>query len=440
MRLDVFDAIELFGGYCRWWLQEEILARHLRQELQELPAPTLADLPTRPGGCWIVMVNPAQSDYPYLRPVFLVPLVWQRGGQQQESRLPSPLRQLAERIRQETRLTGWQLGFPDNQEFQNTDLRKLDDWTWDSGWAALTAGLLLADAGIRPKPQVWASAVLDSQGHLKPISNPREKIAYAQELGATHFFLPDTQLDTVQRDLPSGRISLASIDKRTETDKPASILKSYLQELRFKPSPTDSFEERRQFYMQPFQWNGEDRIEYYRSHLLNDVAQRVRDLLPPELQKGPTQLVSIVSGSPELVWLTAKAIQATQCLLLCTELPKAPDAIRCGFDDPSTVEFAKFPEDPDEEMIREMARLLNKFVQQGPQVSLVIDTTPGQKRMSWALQHIARERFPETFLINITSRSERKDGRNQPIPGTERPLCWQGKSRPFENISLSSNL
>ena len=127
---------------------------------------------------------------------------------------------------------------------------------------------------------------------------------------------------------------------------------------------------------------------YYRQCILpdvvEDVREQVRQLRPSHW---PRNLVTIVSDSPELIELTARAFTPTRILVLYSEQKKvylepALEAVRRDVPgcDPIPHSFHMGPS-----MIADMREGIDTFTAGVSPEDLVFDLTPGNKEMSLAL-------------------------------------------------------
>ncbi len=202
-------AYELAAGLKNlaiWWLRPEVLQQavgHARksgledaaQQWQRAP-----QLPTEAGACWIAVVN-KHPDLGLLRQAYALPLRWAK-QQDHDARLPAGLRALADQVRgQLERLREvddtWRLLPGRDSLLYDLDLRTLEG-RWDSAFASLAVGLLLAAWEGRPDPTLWANAAWDSEQGIQAVDCLEAKLKLAHDFQARRFFVPQPQADALR--------------------------------------------------------------------------------------------------------------------------------------------------------------------------------------------------------------------------------------------------
>jgi hypothetical protein len=291
-----------------------------------------------------------------------------------------------------------------------------------SGWASLAAGLLVASGGGRPNPKVWASGSWDWRDGIRRVDHLTEKIQLAAELGAERFFVPDSQIQEAEQvaqgiGLHIGRLVSAKRDPRAALD-------DYLWSLEAPPrlsSDPDNFDRCKAYYLRPRIESRRELDEYYQSQLLPRIVRNLRGQVQTEWPAwNPTRLVTIVSGSPDLVRMSALALGVRHCLLLHTtdadqsrlahglKLELERHGVRCLLG----------PFRVDEHIEQEMNRQLAPFLHGANPSEVVIDLTPGTKQMTVTLARLA---IPGNWLVYLSHRFA-VDRRAE--PGSERFVRW----------------
>jgi hypothetical protein len=432
------DACLALGGLAPWWLEEPVLerARALSDPaiLSLLGNPGAPRPPLRParGACWVVCR--ASCERGWVRPALILPFRWE--FQQQHSiHLPVQFRELADLAKTQVRDSkplsslrpeSWGLQPDPRLGLARTPLADDVFETVASGWAAVTAGLIAALQGLDPVPQVWASAAWDRRTGLARVDGLPEKLSQAVDWGATTFAIPVWQRgeaeDWVAENAP-GRLELLPLPAPAEPNPWASI-KDYLSRFTGPPPPPnstddeDGFQRCRQYYLNLPAFKGLD-TRFYRTHLQEAINSRCRRKLKAAYDHvRPTHLVTIVSKSPELAVMTARAVGVTHCLLLHTPDQEAT-AVACQTELSPEVEALPQSFTPGSEMPREIRQAVMQFTAGVPEEKVVIDLKPGTKKMTYSMSQAAR---PGNWLFNLEAifLDERRND-----PGSEKPELWQ---------------
>jgi hypothetical protein len=437
---DAADLIENLGPAAPWLLRDEVLPLLAEEHprFASLPSPYRPSLPAGAGCCGILYAVPDQ--YRLLRPAFLLPVQW-RQGSSHDPGLPLRLRELANRVQRHFNLNGaWSLHR--YKPFERLRLAFFDDLLQhESGWAPLAGGLYLTAHGGKPRPKVWATGCWDGDGGIVEVGGLTAKLALARAWGAKTVFVPEKQAADRVEDLELGKLC-------SGLRAPADALRDYRVALDASPLPNDPKEERLSFYFRqperhPFT------TEFYRTHFLPEIiAERRQQVATDWPGWAPTHLVTVVSGSPELIPLVARALGVQSCLLLYTragdgneeknkmrqeallvarQLEASP-----GIEKASCVPFSN-----DESMATEMGQQIAAFADGVLDDRLVFDTTPGTKLMTLALEQLARRFHPHSCLVYV--RHEMKQQRVNPF--TEHLHRWEagGVSGPFVALPGENN-
>jgi DNA-directed RNA polymerase specialized sigma24 family protein len=141
----------------------------------------------------------------------------------------------------------------------------------------------------------------------------------------------------------------------------------------------------------------------------------------------PTQMVTIVSGSPELVLLAAQAVDVRRCLLLYTpsENPSHDQTgrmemvrrlLQADGRDCVPAAFAN-----DKTLEHEIPAAIDQFTQGQSPDTLVLDLTPSTKWMTL----IADRSMPAGSWRLYVKNDTLSTRDNRPEPGSERLTCWR---------------
>jgi hypothetical protein len=431
------EAAVGLGALAGWWLRPEV--RTAAAGLQPAWAAHLTQPPRLTatlGGCPIALVNRGPLALPLLRPAFLLPVRW-RQHPPHDPALPQMLRGLADRVvRQLSEAAGpglrrWGLSLDLGPGGEEVDLSDLE-MSFESAWAPLAGGLLLAEKGIASDPGTWATGAWDAGGGVGPVEGLGAKLSLAAEYGVRHFFLPLAQRAEAEAwlaDTPGSGVRLGWLVPSPDP-QPEALLRPYLARLGWPPGRDEPFEARRRYYaLQP---RGRPAAEhYYRECLLPEIAARLR------AQAGaswpgwrPELLVTVLSPSAALVRLMAEALRVPEVMLLVeggqeAALPVAADAVRdeLGRAGARCV-VARFDEASIQDMEDRFSCLIQEAAGGRAAESLAIDLTPGKKPMTVALARAA----PGGSWLLYCRHSYLADGR--PAPGTEALERWPAAPHP----------
>lgn len=392
----ILKAAAHLGPLTSWWLDPDALSRLILIDPEyaagaHLPLPDM-----QVGSCRILAVRERLPPEPRLLAKCLVfPLQWSFGTSHSQG-LPRPLVCLAERVRDELEITtpwGLQPAFP----LRDINLSQWTDFKPDSGWASLAASLILASQGIRPRPEVWASAAYQRGECIVRVAGIEEKIAAARRFGAQHVFLPiENRPDAAGwTTRTTGMLALHYLP--FGASRPRDCLRPYLDLLGQPPTADDSFETRSNFYV--LLSNPAQARQYYLDVILDEAVTR----LTPEFERQANgrydTLITVVSHSDELARLAARIVGPSKCLLLhdvgrdqsAGEIRR--DLAHHGID----ARIAAFNDEPIQSLRIQFERAI---LENAPGDRVVVDLTPGKKKMSVALAEIALSRGFDCLYVD----------------------------------------
>jgi hypothetical protein len=312
-------VLELGPGLSRWLLHPEVLAA--AAQVESCPAGSIhrapPELGSQPGLCWVLFAVKRPEAYPALRPVFVLPLCW-APGQPDSARLPRPLHALAAAVRAGLGLHSWGLQPAFGPEQAGTDLSRLTEATITcaSGFASLAGGLMVAAAGGKPDPTVWATGVWEPGRGIRPVGHLAAKLAAARALGARVVFVPASQEPEARLLARDGLEIAALAEGEVDLEK---ALTEYRLRLDAPPARTDPFGPRRAWYTR--QHDDEVTVQdYYQTHLLPDLIAHYRGALERSRPGWrPDHLVTTVSaGARELVPLQVGVLRPRVLWLVYT--------------------------------------------------------------------------------------------------------------------------
>jgi len=145
-------------------------------------------LPSRLGGCAPLFVW-RNSPPPALAPGFLLPVEWAKGDGV-DPYLPEALKQVAITTCEMTKISGWFLRR--GHELQRLDLADFPVEDAASAFVPLALGLILAAAGLLPRPDRAATGAWTPGQGITAVLGIEFKAAAAKRAGARTLFVPTT--------------------------------------------------------------------------------------------------------------------------------------------------------------------------------------------------------------------------------------------------------
>jgi len=303
-----FEVAARLKNLAVWWLRPELLqqaAAHARklgledvaQQWQRTP-----QLPTDRGACWITVVNRYPDQLGLLRPAYALPLRWAK-QQDHDARLPAGLLALADQVRGELKRLGevneaWGLLPSRDSLLSGLHLSTLEG-RWDSAFAPLAAGLLLATWEGRPDPNLWASGAWDSKQGIQAVEGLEAKLNLAQDYQLRVFFVPQPQAEALRDWAKKQGVKVEVRGLRSNVTDVREALGEYLERLDLPIGRGPHLKTKRAEHFQRIQ-DSETGQQFYRKHLLPDVLKGLRPQVPDELASGRKKLITIVSRG--LTW------------------------------------------------------------------------------------------------------------------------------------------
>lgn len=420
------QACQELGHLAKWWLRREVLSLVRDPVLAAFAPRELPHLSNQLGSCWIICQLTKRRSAGLLRPAMLLPLRWQPHSSDSRT-LPRQLRDLAEVARQQVAQMTY-LG-PQRQESWSLHLDpalgnglELGDDLFesvDSGWAAVTAGLMIAVMGLHPRTDVFASVAWDDRSGPERVEGLEDKVRVAREWGARAFVISVTQRDREEVFRGPEELLKVCLLKSSAPPNAWESLRDCLVEFADQPSPPRlgdevGFEQCRRYHaLLPH--GSTEAQNFYRSHLQGTILHRLQERTRVTRERiRPALFVTICSKSPELAVLTAKTVAAQRTLLLHT-----PDLIQqarlCQTELGEQVcQLVEIQADVDF-----CPRLRKLIAAAGVEPArVVLDLKPGTKKMTFWMSRTAQ---PGNWLFNL----ETEFASGRPIPGTERPEFWQ---------------
>jgi hypothetical protein len=423
------QLVDTLGWLSPLWLRPEVLLRAARRQPAYGLYSARPALPTRPGGCWAVLVQPQPLEL--LRPAFLLPLCW-RPEEPDDPHLPVSLAELAGLVRQQLRVDGenpgWGLSLARPAVEEGRDLSGLGDNLFGAGsaWASLAGGLLLGRDGLTPSDRVWASAAWDETYGVGRVDGLEAKLDLAEEWGVEQLFAPAQNQPEASawRERKGERPAVGLLLPASGEPSVSRVLEPYLEVLGVEPGPAASTEVCQRYHARVSIGKAE---AFYWARLMRRDIERCRREVPPECRC--THLVTVVSETPSVVAM-APAVQGVgRCLLL--HLGKLQGSIKSTLAqvkvwlEDETIQGRKvecsvacLEGESFLEQRRSAREKVQAFAQGAPASELAFDLTPGYKTLTLALEAAA----PQGAWL-LYCRHKQKDKR--PVPGTQVYDRWR---------------
>lgn len=425
------DLAADLGGLARWVLKPEVLAqaamawtgpphRNFAQAewLRQRP-----QLPRATGSCWVVFVAD-QRQYPLLREAFVVPWRWMKRDSSEPNEawgddVPSPMGRVGRGVLQTMHAfkstgtrsspTDWVLRLAVDNDPGRYDLRGLTGLQAESGWVSLAAGWLIATRGGIVDTSVWASAAWGEDG-LKPVEGLAAKLRVAHEWGAGTLAVAATQVDREGAVAEQARALGIYLEPLPAfTPNPLRSLRPLMNLLAVRPTAPEgqlSADERSAFFQDATAYayllrndlsQPEQSRAFYREVPLPVIVRECRAQVQrqaSELLSSRGILLTVYSGSPELIELAGHLFRPRECMILYTEQSNVTAEDRDRVEsllDNCKVHWQRINRD-----LRpgHLPAEVTAFVDSRGPLPCVVDLTPGTKLMTLALDRTlpSRER------------------------------------------------
>ncbi len=437
-----YEVAESLKNLSVWWLRPEVLqkaANHARaiglhnlaQRWEREP-----QLPQEQGACWIALVNKAPQDIGLLRPAYVLPLGWARLPAH-DARLPSGLLRLADEVREELEnldevSPDWTLHAAPKSLLRGLDLSSLDG-SWDSAFAPLAAGLLLAAWEGMPDPTLWASGAWQRHQGIRPVEGLEEKLALAADFKAKQFFVPEEQSKALDNWAKERKLQVEisplhqnETDLRNKTDL-RKALGQYFESLELPIGKGPHLQKQRADHF--LRIRNKDRAnKFYKQHILPEVIERIHKQLASQQLLGK-RVITIVSDSFDTIKQVATAMRAKACLLLHDKdmedkAKKQKQELEGNLKNCDVVTHL-IEGNEHEDLRRAFLNAVNQFASDQRPEELVFDLTSGMRIMNLALYDSVPQ---NSYLICIQTQFDR--GSRRPRPYTEYVHVWAKKTPP----------
>lgn len=390
------DLCRKLGGLATFLLHPSILdkaGRCLPKVFREAEA--MSYVAKLKGACWVVAVTHTGQEFLSFNDAIVLPVQWRNDWEKEDGQLPQGLKTLANEVRKQfasPQQTGrnWTL-----HPIQGLELARLPqkvlEGCYKSAWAPLAGGLLLAMRDGLPEPSVWATGAWNPCHGIESVEGVEKKLRVAARFGAKVFFLPDVNKNQVQKLAADHGIELDVFLSQTGPEGPRKTLQGFLDRFEHLADQSDSAEKRAESYLRIR--DARQARQYYGSHILLELADKHRAGLASQLAASPCRtLVTVVSKSPELVYLAHAVLRPHTSLVLYDEsdgdirqvIPEVQEWL--GRDTNCRAELLRFPYVENiAELTRTFQQLLREQFDAGDGKGMIIDVTPGKKAITLAL-------------------------------------------------------
>ncbi len=420
---------DCLGALSKFWLKPEVWSIAHRSEWK---SPRLQGL----GNCWVLVVNKVPQES-VIRPAAILPLRWTKGevNSTHDCRLPQGLCQIAESVllalKEELKGGIWTLqsGVKDMPDISGISV---GEENWQSAWVPLYAGLRLANDGLLPDMNVFATGAWKNDS-LSSVTGLVQKARVAKEFGASQFFYPGNcdrkEIIQLQDEFEQSSEFLQPIKA---ANKPGIALADYLAALAEEPSESDSDEQFDAYYvLRP--GNQKPNRDFYLKRIIGRIVKRVQEQKADLIrQNAGRTLVSWISGGNELIDVAIECFQPSRLILFKTEKYDTVKAferieILCQKQEPSIdLELVSFPENLPIDKLRD--RVSEALQQRIKDDSVLLDLTLGKVSMSLCLYDYSRKEHSSEnncdTKVHQLYWDTKSNENNRLIPSTTTPTVW----------------
>lgn len=452
-------VLRSLGDLSRWLLNDAMLqiASEIESDNFWVAPP---NLPTSMGSCWMLIVNDDTRTHNWLKPSFLLPLVWKRDTE--HGLLPAAIVELANNVlgvlsRQPGGLDRqWGLHFySESANAQRTGFPECStgQFQFPSGWVVLAGGLMAAARNVLPQGNVWATGCWDETVGITEVSGIEKKIRAIEEyvkrrqetIKDTFLFVPPVNVIEANRVITrsaaeskqKNRMSILAFP--SPQSDPKLVLSSYLARLRVQPAANAPIESQVEYYRSILPDNPTQASTFYQEQLYPMVVSQCRERLKA-VSPMPTRLVTVVSPSSELVRLAIEVFEFEECVMLYTVpsddskfsrevMDMTETARRTKADCESlgcTVHDEAFSYDAASDSFREsVARTMQEKVARhymdAPPDTIAYDMVSAHKIFNYAFDHAVAEPGSLMYWIDHIWIPEAK----KQLPLSERFVTWR---------------
>jgi hypothetical protein len=454
-------AARRLGPLAPWWLSRDALELACSQQPDLLPQAIRDRSKTpipEPGLALVCCLWPediypvsTHSNLSLLRPAMVLPVRWVESKDACPG-IPVDLQRLAQQVvrqlgpksisdqtqRNEHAGSGsaglaWALGCQADVDASTLPLAA------DSAWVSLAVGYLVWRDYNTPRidTRVWATAAYDPDAReLRAVDGIRNKLQTMMEFGARHIFVPPQNLEEARRvilSMPDHHSAQVQVSALNISGDPRALLGPISAVYPLPPDMSAGFEEKRDYYI--FVATHESREskksrEFYREYILPDVICKCREQLSDDLRSligKVSYVVGSASFNPETLVITYKVFEPAELILLCNDNDKRGLNLASELFNKYAVTFsahelsayrdtsqndAQSARDTYMRLQNETCNLLQQLLKRSPG-PILIDLTPGDKRMTLAL---LRAKMPQVRYIYLSHIWERP---SIPRPGSE---------------------
>jgi len=313
----------MLGLFAGNWLRDDVVDRAREWHGDMVGEPTgfrgSHAVRVEQGQVGILLATENAAHYPLLRPAFVLPLEWRRGGRSSVL-LPAGMADFADGVLRDVRVTNLSLHLAARLEESGTDLSGLR-FSYESAWAALAGGAIVVDQNGLTVPDVLVTAAWARTeglpGWITGVGQVGEKLDEAAVHGASIVLLPqENAIEAGQwrERNPDSPLKIRHLSN--VPNDPERVLAAVLQALEKEPKRTGNtlFTDRCSYYVRM----AEEKLnEYYRDQLLQEIVEQ----LEPQIKAEPRlhnaeRLVIIASKSWSLGFLLTALFDPEHVLIL----------------------------------------------------------------------------------------------------------------------------
>lgn len=312
--------------------------------------------------------------------------------------------------------------------------------------SALAAGLWCAATNSTPINTVWSSGVWPEdlpdvrrkRGFARVgLKTLRAKVELAHEFGAQQLFVPEQQIDEAEERLPpASSLKIGKLSReKTFLDE---AMGEFLVALKVEPPASAPFHQRRQHYFQLHRFVGRAAAERFSwkamlSEVIADASQAYEKVMA-RASKRPKFLVTVLSGSHELVAQTAGILKVERCLVLVSDEPKYNER-KAAVTTMLNREFDRLGLQCEllfgainygTRLESDIQRELSPFLDTTPPGEMAFDLTPATKLHGEELRRVFA-RDDDWIVYNVHRVNEEYKA---VVPRSQRLMIWQAGAKP----------
>ncbi len=321
---ELLDLVAELGPIGELWLRPEVFEKKLawQRECNRQASKAGDWSPPRleRGQIGILLTTASAESLPLLRPAFVLPVEWRRGGESSQL-LPSGLVAVAASALEDLEIRNLSLHPAGWLEEAGCDFSAFP-FSSDSAWAALAAGAIVANERGLTHPDVlvtaaWKRETIGRSGRILRVTGLAEKTAAAALAGASVVIMPrenEVDVDELPAEHPARRLDIQYLPNLSCSPRAAIVeVLRRIQEMPRRDTVRE-LEPRCLYYMR---LDTESNDGYYCDHILPDIVEKLTAAVRADARLAAVDgVVMIASRSRSLALVVAGIYGNARVLLL----------------------------------------------------------------------------------------------------------------------------